>query len=67
VIPQRWRLVYCFLNPLAGPLDGIRRCVALGQSPHWSYVGASVVTTIVIAGVALAAFGRLQSDVADLV
>jgi lipopolysaccharide transport system permease protein len=67
VIPHRWQLAYCFLNPLAGPLDAIRRCVALGQAPHWSYVGASVATTAVVAVVALAAFGRLQSDVADLV
>jgi lipopolysaccharide transport system permease protein len=67
IVPQRWQLLYCFLNPLAGPLDGVRRCVALGQLPDWTFLGASTATTLLVAAGALVAFGRLQSDVADLV
>jgi ABC-type polysaccharide/polyol phosphate export permease len=67
VISRQWRLLYAFLNPLAGPLDGIRRCVAIGVAPDWALVGASCATTVLVAGLALVAFGRLQTDVADLV
>jgi lipopolysaccharide transport system permease protein len=67
VIGRHWRLLYAFVNPLAGPLDGIRRCVALGVAPDWSLVGASCLTTLVLVAGGLWAFGRLQTDLADLV
>ena len=67
VIGRSWRLLYAFVNPLAGPLDGIRRCVAVGVAPDWELVGASCLTALVLVGAALWAFGRLQTDLADLV
>ena len=67
VISRHWRLLYAFVNPLAGPLDGIRRCVAVGIAPDWSLVGASCVTSAILVAAGVWAFGRLQTDVADLV
>lgn len=67
VVPKRWRLLYAAADPLVGPLDSVRRCLALGQLPDWGLFAASTVTATLLALAALAAFARLQQDVADLV
>jgi lipopolysaccharide transport system permease protein len=66
-VPQRWRLLYAFLNPVAGPLYGFFRVVAVGASPDWTLLGASLLSGCVILQVGHLVFRRLQPQFADVI
>ena len=42
-LPGDWQLLYAFLNPVAGPLEGFRRVLGLGVMPDPAPLGASLL------------------------
>jgi ABC-type polysaccharide/polyol phosphate export permease len=59
-------LVYSALNPLGPVIDGLRRCVLLGQAPQWGPVGIGAVTACLMLTVSYAVFKRLETGIADI-
>ncbi len=66
-VPERYRLLYVLINPLAGLIDGFRSVVLHGRLPpaaHLAVVGA--VSIGLLAG-SYALFKHLESDFADVI
>jgi ABC-type polysaccharide/polyol phosphate export permease len=61
------RLLFAFANPAAGPLDGIRRCLAEGRWPDPWLLGASLVSATVIGWLGHRLFRRLAPTLPDVV
>lgn len=66
-IPAGLRLPYAFLNPVAGPLEGVRQCVALGQMPNWELLGASTAVVVLILLLGMRLFNRIEGGFADAI
>jgi ABC-2 type transport system permease protein/lipopolysaccharide transport system permease protein len=65
-IPEEWRNVYVALNPLAGIIDGLRRCILYDQAPVASYtIIAAVMACIWVFG-SFVLFKRLETGFADV-
>lgn len=67
VVPERWRGLYVALNPAAGILDSFSRVLAVGSSPEWSYLAASLVGTVVIGVLGYRLFKRFEPNFADVI
>lgn len=65
-IPAEWRGVYVTLNPVAGVIDGLRRCVLYGQAPNWTYTGLAGASATVTLVLGYALFKRLETGFADV-
>jgi len=65
-IPVVWQPVYSFFNPLGPVIDGIRRTMLLGQSPHLSLMAVAALgaSCYLVGGYAL--FKRLEVSFADI-
>lgn len=66
-VPPHWRLLYAFLNPVAGQLYGFYRVVALGTAPDWTLLGASLLSGCLILRLGHGLFRRLQPAFADVI
>jgi lipopolysaccharide transport system permease protein len=66
-VPQHWRLLYAFLNPVVGQLYGYFRVVAVGAPPNWTLLGASLLSGCVILKIGHMVFSRLQPRFADVI
>lgn len=66
-VPDRWRTLYALVNPFVGPLDGFRRAFALGQSPDWGIVGASLVSGALLVVIGYRLFKRLETGFSDVI
>lgn len=65
-IPAAWREAYVVLNPLAGVIDGMRRCILYDQAPVASYtLIAAVMACLWLAG-SFMLFKRLETGFADV-
>jgi ABC-type polysaccharide/polyol phosphate export permease len=66
-VPAGWRTAYELLNPLVGPIDGLRRVLTGGTAPDWGLLSVSTAETLglLIAGYWL--FKRLEPEFADVV
>jgi len=67
IVPEKWRLLYS-LNPMVGVIDGFRWAIIGGVnelSPL--YLGASVVTTLLIFVTGLRHFHRTERTFADVI
>jgi lipopolysaccharide transport system permease protein len=67
IVDAEWRLLYAFLNPVVGMLEGFRRVLALGTSPDWALLGASTFSATVIFLVGFRIFKGLEREFADVV
>jgi ABC-2 type transport system permease protein/lipopolysaccharide transport system permease protein len=65
-IPQDWRNVYVAVNPLAGVIDGLRRCILYGQAPVASYTVIAAVVGVLWFFGAFILFKRLETGFADV-
>lgn len=63
VLKGFWRN-FLYLNPMAGALDAFRACL-LGQPPSWDLISSSLVGLVVVGGLALTLFHRLEDDLAE--
>jgi ABC-type polysaccharide/polyol phosphate export permease len=66
LIPAWGRLAYCFVNPVAPVIDGLRRTVLLGEMPQWGYLAAGASTALVVLVGGYALFKRLEGSFADV-
>jgi len=65
-VPERFRVWYSALNPLAPVIDGYRRTVLFGKAPQWHLLapGALTATVVLVGGYLL--FKRLEGGIADV-
>jgi ABC-type polysaccharide/polyol phosphate export permease len=66
VVPQQFRHLYVFLNPLAAVIDGYRRAVLYGRPPSLSLLAVAAVSSVVVLTGGYAAFKRLETGIADV-
>ncbi|MBE7190732.1 ABC transporter permease [Jatrophihabitans endophyticus] len=66
-VPSRWRLLYCFANPVAPIIDSYRRVLLLDQAPQWRLLGAGAISGVVLFVVAMKAFRKYERGIADLI
>ena len=65
LIPEKWQRVYS-LNPFVGIINGIRGSL-FGLEFEWESIAISLVVTIVISGISLFIFQRLDRNLVDIV
>jgi ABC-type polysaccharide/polyol phosphate export permease len=66
LVPAWGRLAYCFANPVAPVIDGLRSTVLEGEMPRWGYLGAGAVTASVVLVGGYVLFKRLDGNFADV-
>lgn len=66
VIPASVRGIYCFLNPIAPVIDGLRRSVLLGQPPDLGTLGIGAASALLTLIVGYLLFKRLETGFADV-
>jgi ABC-2 type transport system permease protein/lipopolysaccharide transport system permease protein len=66
LVPSWARLAYCFLNPVAPVIDGLRRTVLEGELPRWQYLGAGAATAVLVLVGGYLLFKRLEGSFADV-
>jgi ABC-2 type transport system permease protein/lipopolysaccharide transport system permease protein len=59
-------IVYSFINPLVPVIDGLRRCILNGQAPHWTWVAAAAVSSVLSLLGGFWLFKRLETGMADI-
>lgn len=65
-IPERWRVVYGFFNPLGPVIDDARRAMLLGQNPVPGPLLAAIAGTAVYLFVGYRLFKRFEVNFADI-
>jgi ABC-2 type transport system permease protein/lipopolysaccharide transport system permease protein len=65
VIPEKWRGLYCFLNPLGPVIDGYRRTMLQNEAPQWGYVGLGAISSVLLLGIGFWVFKRWEGGVVD--
>ncbi len=55
---------YAGFNPIAGLLAAFRACL-FGMTPDWGLIARSGVSVLVLIGVSVAIFHRLEADLAE--
>jgi lipopolysaccharide transport system permease protein len=66
LVPERWRMLY-ELNPMAGVVQGFRWAVIGDTGANWTLIFASAASVIVLLGLGLVYFQRMDKTFADLV
>lgn len=61
------RLLLAFANPLAGPIEGLRRCLAFGRFPDPALLGASALSAVVLGWFGARLFARLAPVLPDVI
>ena len=67
VVPERWRIWYAVVNPIAGMLDGLRMTLAVGALPDPGLTVAGLVGTTAMALASYRVFKLLEPHFADVV
>ena len=65
IVPERFRPYY-ILNPLAGIIDGYRRILLHNSMPDWPSLAVATVISVVIFGLGLVYFKRVEFRLADV-
>jgi len=66
LVPERYQLIYCALNPIAPIIDSLRRTILFDQQPNWAQLGVGAATTIAIAVFGYLFFKRVEGGFADV-
>jgi ABC-type polysaccharide/polyol phosphate export permease len=66
-IDPRWHHLYAVINPMVGPLDGLRRIFGEADAPDWSLLGSSLASTMVILTLGYRLLKALDRRLADVV
>jgi ABC-type polysaccharide/polyol phosphate export permease len=66
LIPERWRIVYGFVNPLGPVIDDTRRAMLLGQNPVAGPLLAAAAGAIFYLVVGYRLFKRFEVNFADI-
>ncbi len=67
MVPPEWQPLYVALNPAAGLLDSFSSVLAAGTAPNWTYLGVSLLGTLVIGLLGYLLFKRLEPNFADVI
>jgi ABC-2 type transport system permease protein/lipopolysaccharide transport system permease protein len=65
-VPEAWRGLYSFVNPLGPIIDSYRRTVLYGQAPDFTYLGLGALGSLVILLGGYWLFKRMESGIADV-
>jgi lipopolysaccharide transport system permease protein len=65
LLSGKWRIVFA-LNPLTGILDGLRSAL-FGLSFDWQLIGISIASLVVLSGLSLFVFKKMEDKFADLI
>ena len=65
LLTDKWRLVFA-LNPLTGILEGFRSAL-FGMPFDWQLVGVSTVSLVMLTGLSLLVFKKMEDTLADLI
>lgn len=60
------RPYYCFFNPLASVMDGVRGTMLLGQQPDWTLLGIGAASALLYFVIGYTIFKRLEVGFADI-
>lgn len=66
-VPAEWQILYAFLNPIAGPLEGFRRVLGLGVPPSVPLLVASGGGGLLWLGLGYWLFKSLEPRFADVI
>lgn len=66
-VPADWQLLYAILNPIAGPLDGFRRVLGLGELPSPALLGASLLGALIWLWLGYRLFKSMEPNFADVI
>ncbi|MFN0110850.1 MAG: ABC transporter permease [Blastocatellia bacterium] len=67
VVPERWRVWYFSLNPMAAIIDGYRRTVIQGQPPQLNYLLLAAAVSCLLVWAGYKYFKHLEREFADIV
>jgi ABC-2 type transport system permease protein/lipopolysaccharide transport system permease protein len=66
VIPEKWRGLYSFLNPLGPVIDGYRRTILYGEAPQWDLLGLGALGALIVLVGGHWLFKKLEPGMADV-
>jgi lipopolysaccharide transport system permease protein len=66
-LPQKYQYLMAALNPVAGPLEGFRRALAVGEGPNWALLGLSAASGTIFLIFGFWLFKRLERAFADVI
>lgn len=66
-VSEQWRSAYAVLNPIVGPLESFRRCLALGGAPDWGLLALSLLSGTTLLVIGHRVMKRLEPALADVV
>lgn len=67
VVPERWRVWYFSLNPMAAIIDGYRRAILQQRSPQLSYLLLAATVSCLLVWAGYKYFKHLEREFADIV
>ncbi len=67
VVPQRWRVWYFSLNPMAAIIDGYRRAILQQQPPQLNYLLLAATVSCLLVWLGYKYFKHLEREFADIV
>jgi len=66
-VPERIRVPYMLLNPLAVIMDGFRGAVVHGEPPELAYLASAALISLAMLGLSYRFFKRLERTFADII
>ena len=66
-LPAEWQVLYAFVNPVAGPLEGFRRVLGLGVLPSTELLAASAVGGVIWLWLGYRLFKAMEPNFADVI
>jgi ABC-type polysaccharide/polyol phosphate export permease len=65
-VPEEWRAIYSFLNPLGPIIDSYRRTVLYGEAPNLTYLGLAALGSVLVLFGGYYFFKRMETGIADV-
>ena len=65
-VPEEWRKLYVFLNPVAMVVTELRETVLWGHTPNFAYLGLSALSACITLVVGYGLFKQLETGFADV-
>lgn len=66
LVPERFRLAYCAVNPVAPVIDALRSSILLGEPPNWVHLGVGSITALSVALLGFLIFKTAEGGFADV-
>jgi len=66
-LPAQWQVLYAFVNPVAGPLEGFRRVLGLGTLPSAELLVVSAAGGLVWLWLGYRLFKAMEPNFADVI